>query len=309
MTSKLPTINSPTKDIEHRDTETQSSQRIPASHKKTIARVIVVSVLMFLAVWAFLIEPNRLVIHEESLAMEKWPRSVDGLRIAALSDIHAGSPFVTESKLQQVVAMTNQTKPDLIVLLGDYMVRNTWHSKEVEPEVIAKSLKGLQGPLGVYAVLGNHDWWYNGERVRTALETVGIKVIDNDVVRMEKNGHPFWLVGLADAWTGRDDIAGTSGRIPAGEPAIAITHNPDILPRLPPNFLLTLGGHTHGGQVNLPFVGRLVVPSMYGQRYAAGHIFEDGKHLFVTTGIGMSVFPVRFRVPPEIAVLTLRSTQ
>jgi predicted MPP superfamily phosphohydrolase len=90
---------------------------------------------------------------------------------------------------------------------------------------------------------------------------------------------------------------------------IALTHNPDILPRLPTLLQLTLAGHTHGGQVNIPLLGRRIVPSEFGQRYAAGHIEEAGKHLFVTTGIGTSVFPVRFRVRPEIAVLTLRSIQ
>jgi predicted MPP superfamily phosphohydrolase len=97
--------------------------------------------------------------------------------------------------------------------------------------------------------------------------------------------------------------------VPSGELIIALTHNPDIFPEIPPNVELTLAGHTHGGQVDFPLIGRIVVPSDYGQRYAAGHVEERGKHLFVTTGIGTSIFPVRFRVPPEIAVLTLRSTR
>ena len=133
--------------------------------------------------------------------------------------------------------------------------------------------------------------------------------MDNDVVRLERQGQPFWVVGIADAWSLTDDIAGTAQRVPLAEQAIALTHNPDIIRRFPPEFRLTLAGHTHGGQVNLPFLGRRIVPSEYGERYAAGHIKEDGKHLFVTTGVGTSVFPVRFRVPPEIAVLTLRSAR
>lgn len=270
---------------------------------------VVVVPLLSLGVWAFLIEPSRLVIHEETITLRGWPRSIDGLRITALSDIHAGSPFIDVEKLRNVVTKANATNPDLVVLLGDYMVRDTWHSKVVEPEVIAEALQGLRAPFGVYAVLGNHDHWYNAAKVRAALEKSEIRVLDNDVARLQKNGQVFWLVGLADAWTGRDDIAGTSQKIPGGEPAIALTHNPDILPRLPLILRLTLAGHTHGGQVNLPFIGRRIVPSEFGQRYAAGHVEEEGKHLFVTTGIGTSVFPVRFRVPPEIAVLTLWSAQ
>jgi predicted MPP superfamily phosphohydrolase len=259
----------------------------------------------FLALWAFVIEPNRLVVHEETIAMSAWPASLNGLRITALSDIHAGSPFINEEKLRVVVERTNALKPDVIVLLGDYMVRDSWHSTQMPPEMIAEALRNLKAPLGVYAVLGNHDWWFDLKRTRAAFETRGIRVVDNDVVRLEKNGTAFWLAGIADAWSQTDDIAGTAKRIPAGEPAIALTHNPDIIQRFPPTFLLTLAGHTHGGQVNLPFLGRRIVPSEFGQRYAAGHVEEDGKHLFVTTGIGTSVFPVRFRVPPEIAILTL----
>ena len=248
-------------------------------------------------------------MHNETIALSNWPSALNGIRIAALADIHAGSPFIDLDKLRQVVKRTNETTPDVIVLLGDFMVRNTWHSKEMAPEVIAEALKELHAPLGVYAVLGNHDWWYDVTRVRRALESQGIRVLDNDVVRLERNGQPLWFVGIADAWSLKDDIAGTSRKVQAGEPAIALTHNPDILPRFPPAFQLTLAGHTHGGQVNLPFLGRRIVPSEFGQRYAAGHIEEEGKHLFVTTGIGTSVFPVRFRVPPEIAVLTLISAR
>lgn len=269
----------------------------------------IVGAPLFLLLWAFVVEPNRLVVHEETITLPRWPSALNGLRVAAISDIHAGSPFIDADKLRLLVERTNATNPDAIVLLGDYMVRDTWHSTEVEPEVICETIKHLRAPLGVYAVLGNHDWWYDRVRVRAAFEAQGIRVIDNDVVRLEKNGQAFWVVGIADAWSLTDDIAGTAKRIPAGEPAIALTHNPDILPRFPPAFQLTLAGHTHGGQVNLPLLGRRIVPSMFGQRYAAGHIEEEGKHMFVTTGVGTSVFPVRFRVPPEIALLTLLSAQ
>jgi len=271
--------------------------------------VILAAPILFLGLWAFVVEPSRLIIHEETIAMKAWPSDLNGLRIAAVSDIHAGSPFIDDNKLRLLVERTNATRPDLIVLLGDYMVRDSWHSSQMQPEQIARALKSLQAPLGVYAVLGNHDWWYDVSRVRAAFETNGIRVIDNYVVRLEKNGRGFYVVGIADAWSLTDDIAGTASRVPPGEPAIAVTHNPDILPRLPLTFQLTLAGHTHGGQVNLPFIGRRIVPSEFGQRYAAGHVEEEGKHLFVTTGVGTSVFPVRFRVPPEIAVLTLVKPQ
>ena len=277
----------------------------PKRKRRLITLAILIAPFAVLGLWAFVIEPGRLIIHEKTIAMSAWPNSLNGLKIAALSDLHAGSPFIDEDKLRLVVERTNALKPDVIVLLGDYMVRDSWHSTQMSPEKIAEALSNLKAPLGVYAVLGNHDWWFDRVKVQTAFESRGIRVVDNDVVRLEKNGAAFWVVGIADAWSLTDDISGTAARIPAEEPAIALTHNPDILPRFPRTFLLTLAGHTHGGQVNLPFLGRRIVPSEYGQRYAAGHVEEDGKHLFVTTGIGTSVFPVRFRVPPEIALVTL----
>lgn len=279
------------------------------SKRKLVIAALLAAALLFPALWAFVVEPSRLVVIEKTIGMKAWPSGLNGLRIAAIADIHAGSPFIDEKKLRRLVELTNATRPDVIVLLGDYMVRDSWHSSQLQPEKIAQALKSLHASHGVYAVLGNHDWWYDVSHVRAAFAANGIRIIDNDVVRLEKNGRAFYVVGIADAWSLTDDISGTASRVPPGDPAIALTHNPDILPRLPPTFLLTLAGHTHGGQVNLPFIGRRIVPSEFGQRYAAGHVEEEGKHLFVTTGVGTSVFPVRFRVPPEIAVLTLMKAQ
>ena len=263
-------------------------------------------ILLVLGLWAFVIEPNRLVIHSETVRVKGWPNQLSGLRIAVIGDIHAGSLFINDSKLRQIVTLTNSQQPDLIVLLGDFMVQPGFLKAEVAPEKIAASLKDLQATLGVYAVLGNHDWWFNGKHVRKAFDDAGIRVIDNHVLPIEKEGNRFWLVGLGDAWTGRPAVNETFAMVPAGAPTIALTHNPDLFLQLPDRDLLLLAAHTHGGQVNLPFVGRLVVPSKYGQRFAAGLVREDSKTLFVTTGIGTSIFPVRFRVPPEIVILTIR---
>ena len=141
----------------------------PGRNRLRIAAGILCAVLLCLALWAFVIEPNSLVINEKTIELTHWPAGLDGLRIAAISDIHAGSPFIDADKLRLLVKRTNETKPDVIVLLGDYMVRESWHSTEMEPGAIAEALKELQAPLGVYAVLGNHDWWYDLTRVRAAL--------------------------------------------------------------------------------------------------------------------------------------------
>jgi predicted MPP superfamily phosphohydrolase len=262
--------------------------------------------LAVLAIWSFLIEPNRLIVHPETIQITDWPPELAGLRIAVISDIHTGAPFVNDKKLKEIVDRTNALNPDLIVLLGDYMSPNSWHSHRVEPEVTATDLKSLKAPLGVYSVLGNHDWWYNGEKVRRAFEQNGIPVLDDEVTEIKWHEKSFWLVGLADLWTRPQHIEETVAKVPPGSTIIALTHNPDIFPRLPQSVPLLIAGHTHGGQVNLPFIGTPIVPSRFGSKYTAGHVFENGHHMFVTTGIGTSILPLRFRVPPEIVILTIR---
>jgi predicted MPP superfamily phosphohydrolase len=278
--------------------------------KKRIAIIAASALLLalaFIGVWSFLIEPNRLVIREETIELPGWPQSFENLRIAVLSDLHVGSPHIDLDKLRYITLQVNAAQPDLVVLLGDFMA-SVRGGTVVEPELIAENLKGLRARHGVYAVLGNHDWWYNGKRVWGALESVGIRVLEDDVARIERDGQAIWLVGLKDAWTNLTDIPGTLRKVTDDSPTIALTHNPDLFVRIPQRIILTLAGHTHGGQVNLPFLGRIRVPSEFGQRYAAGHILEDKRHLFVTTGIGTSIIPIRFRVPPEIVVLTLKTS-
>ncbi len=281
----------------------------PARWRKTLRIAVAVILLLLgsLAFWSLMVEPGRLVVHEESIPLENWPQELSGLRIVVIADIHAGAPFIDDKKLRLIVERTNQLQPDLIVLLGDYISPNSWHSHRVEPEITAAALQDLRAPLGVYSVLGNHDWWYDGRKVRRALEQNGIKVLDNEVAEVKWRDSSFWLVGLADLWTRPQQIRETIARAPQAKPLIALTHNPDIFPRIPRSVPLLLAGHTHGGQVNLPLIGRPIEPSDFGQRYAAGHVFENDHHLFVTTGIGTSILPVRFRVPPEIVLLTLRS--
>jgi hypothetical protein len=127
------------------------------------------------------------------------------------------------------------------------------------------------------------------------------------VTELNVRGTTLWLAGLADLWTRPQHIKGTIDKIPPDRTIIALTHNPDIFPRLPERVPLLLAGHTHGGQVQLPFIGSIIEPSEYGQRYVEGHVFENNHHLFVTTGIGTSIMPVRFGVPPEIVLVTVTS--
>lgn len=273
-----------------------------------IGLTLVVLAIGFAVFWGFFVEPNRLVVRHETIQIDQWPRELSGLRIAVLADIHAGGAFIDERKLRLIVERTNQLQPEMIVICGDYISGDgRRRALPMQPDVSAGILKDLQAPLGVYSVLGNHDWWYDGRKVRAALEQNGLKVLDDEVLKLEARGTSFWLVGLADLWTRPQRIVETMDQVPENVTIIAMTHNPDIFPRLPQRVQLLLAGHTHGGQVSFPFVGSVVHPSDYGQRYARGHVVENGHHLFVTSGIGTSIISVRFGVPPEIVLLTVKS--
>jgi hypothetical protein len=270
-----------------------------------IAFITLLCLLAFLALWAFVIEPSRLVLRETRITLPSWPAGLKGLRIAAISDLHAGSPYITTEKIHQIVEKTNAAQPDLILLPGDFVIQGVKGGNFMEPEVMASALKGLRARFGVFATLGNHDWWYNGQRVKRSLENEGITDLENEAAMIERNGVALWIAGIGDKWEGAPDINMALARVPDGATVIAFTHNPDIFPSIPTRVALTIAGHTHGGQVALPIVGRPIVPSDYGERYAAGHIVEGSKHIFVTTGVGTSILPVRFRVPPEISLLTI----
>lgn len=279
----------------------------PRWHKRL--RIALIAMIMFglgLAIWAFFIEPNRLVTRRQTIAIEQWPSGLSDFKIAVLSDIHAGGRFIDEGKLRLIVERTNELQPDLIVIAGDYISGGRNHHA-MDPEVFAPVLKDFRARYGVYTVLGNHDWWFDGDRVRRALEANGMKVLDNDFAWIEAPGGSFWLAGVPDLWTRPLLVQQTIERLPEGAPMIALTHNPDIFPRLPQRVSLLLAGHTHGGQVKFPIIGTVVHTTDFGDRYEGGHVFENGHHLFVTTGIGTSILPVRFGVPPEIVLLTVKS--
>jgi len=265
---------------------------------------IVLAFIALLAIWSGYIEPRRLVVHEETLVLPGWSAALDGLRVAALSDLHVGNPYMNTARLRQIVARTNALAPDLIVLLGDFVtIRDSGHY--IEPELIAPELAALHARLGVFAVLGNHEPGRVGLRMRAALERAGIPVLDQRCVLLPG---PLALAGVADVLTRDEDPAEALAGCPDhAAPILLLTHNPDVFPEIDRRVSLTLAGHTHGGQVRLPLLGPIIVPSRYGRRYAAGHIVENGRHLFVTTGAGSAHLPLRFGVPPEIALLTLRN--
>ncbi|QKC88233.1 metallophosphoesterase [Mesorhizobium sp. NZP2234] len=277
-----------------------------------------------LGAYAAGIEPMLLAhVKRYALTPPHWPDGLK-LRVVAFADIHACRPWMTQERIASLVDDANALQPDLIVLLGDYIAGMPLVTGPVTPSQWASALSGLKAPLGVLSILGNHDWWSDGfaQRAgagpiiaRKALEKVGIPVLENDVVRLEKDGHGVWIAGLADQLAllparrgdpckGLDDLDGTLAKVGDSAPIILLAHEPDIFPTVPWRVSLTLSGHTHGGQVRL-FGYSPVVPSRFGNRYAYGHVVENDRNLIVSGGLGFSILPVRFGMRPEILQIDL----
>lgn len=273
--------------------------------------------------YGFWIEPAyRLAIAEYRLSPPNWRRG-QPLTIAALTDIHAGEPHMPLERVAEVVAATNALRPDLVVLLGDYPAAGRWVTKPIPVAETAEVLKGLRAPHGVHTVLGNHDWWDDVQvqrfrrgvpRIARTLADAGLSVLHNSATKTGFRGQGFWVAGCGSLWAfnegggqyrGANDLSRTLGAVTDRDPVILLCHEPDIFPQVPRDRVaLTLCGHTHGGQVRL-FGYSPIVPSAYGNRYARGHVEEDGKHLVVSSGIGTAVLPVRLGVPPEITLIRL----
>ena len=284
-----------------------------------LAACLVIAALLCVA-YGYFVEPHRLVITTQTIEPKGWPKELDGYKIVAIGDIHAGSNGVDNAKLRRLVTEANAQRPDLIVLLGDYVSEKNETELRMPVAEIADGLAGLSAPDGVLAVLGNHDGFTCPSCIKKEFPRVGINVLDNQVVPITTaNGGRFRVIGLPDHmqltyWKVFSDNA-KRALAPTDDhgPVIALEHSPDILEVITGDYLISkdlsliLAAHTHGGQVRFPILGAPIVSSSYGQKYTRGLIKQNGVQMFVTSGVGESILPFRFLVPPEIAVLTLRS--
>lgn len=275
--------------------------------------------------YAYFIEPSRLVVNHSTIRIKDWNATFDGFKIVMIGDVHGGSNNVTEEKLREVVAKTNEQDADIVVLLGDYVTQR----REDKPisqrglvmpvSTIADNLAGLRARHGVFAVLGNHDGWYNDASIAAELTRVGYTVLQSEMAVIEKDGKRLKILGLIDHLKLSPRWAQTSADLkPITESRgdgdlIVLQHSPDIVEvitgelSISKDLRLILAAHTHGGQVWFPILGTPLVPSSFGQKYSYGHAKANGVDMFVTSGLGTSVLPIRFLMPPEIAVLTIRT--
>ncbi len=280
-----------------------------------------------LAGYGLAVDPGyRLEVTRYSVRPPNWTPGLN-LTVGVIADVHAGGPLMPVERIRAIAERTNALKPDMVVLLGDFTANHKLKTRTVAPAEWAEALSILKAPLGVHAILGNHDWWddlaaqrsgHGPVEGRRMLERFGIPVYENDAVRLHKGGRGFWLAGLGDQLAfvkamrrrrrsrngprGVDDLPGTLAKVTDDAPVILLAHEPDIFTRVPKRVSLTLSGHTHGGQVRL-FGHSPRVPSRYGNRFAYGHIVEEGRHLVVSGGLGCSILPVRIGVPPEIVMV------
>src|SRR5580704_9821574 len=245
------------------------------------------------AVYAAAIEPDSLVVTRYAPALPGWPTGRK-LSVTVIADLHAGGPDMQLEHIRRIVDRAGALQSDIVLLLGDFIASYRFVITKVPDPAWAAELARLKAPRGTWAILGNHDWWHDLHGVRDALAGVKIPVLENDAIPL---GH--------GRYRGVDDLPLTLSRIKTDDPVLLMVHEPDIFPRVPERVALTLAGHTHGGQIRVPFLWQHFVPSRYGARFAYGHVVEDERHLIVSGGLGTSIIPARFGVPPEILHIEL----
>ena len=245
------------------------------------------------------VTPRRLAVHDVPLSPPGWPPELDGLRIAVVGDVHAGAPWVDLDRVREVVRAVVAARPDLVLLVGDHLA-DVALGRHVAPSEVAGALAGLRAAGPVVGVLGNHDWYAGGHRVRAALEEQGLPVLEESA--MEVLDGRLWVAGVGDLWERTPDVDAALAGVPDGAPVILMTHNPDVVADVPRHVLLVTAGHTHGGQIALR--GRPVhtVSERTGNRWSAG--WYPAVRMYVTSGVGSSTLPVR-NVVPEVPVLVL----
>lgn len=260
--------------------------------------------------YAYHVEPTWLAVNRIELPVRGLPQSLAGLRIAQLSDFHFG-PHIPMGYLESAVERTDAEKPDLIALTGDYIDRGPTHVRAA-----AKLFRHLKSPLGVFAVLGNHDFAIHTARgkrkhpeldrtVADALGSEGVTMLRNRGVRVERSGASLHVAGVDDLWSGAANPDAAFDSTCPKTPRVLLAHNPQTVDHLGNHRAdVILSGHTHGGQINLPRFGRLFLGKK-ARRWAAGLYPLEAGHLYVNTGVGFG-WRLRFGVRPELAVFTLK---
>lgn len=252
---------------------------------------------------------SKPVMRQMTLHMVGIPAGSRPVKVALLADIHLGNSGMTPGRLAEIIDQVNASRPDIALLAGDFITGHDARGAAERATGLTRPLTHLRAPLGVVAVLGNHDHWTAPNAVREALARAGITVLENQAVRRG----PFAVIGIGDRFSGHDDISSSlmAARRIGGVP-IVLTHSPDIVPDLPAGQPLVLAGHTHCGQVVLPWIGPLVMRApadhwrqLYNPRYRCGIVRDGGRTAIVTAGVGTGTLPIRLGAMPDWWLITL----
>jgi uncharacterized protein len=285
-------------------------RRAPRRVRKTWLRKAINTVsnlpVMVLSLMPFIFdglraEARSIRVTRRTIELAQLPVAFDGMTLAFLTDWHCSAQTPPEF-LERVVAATNELKPDLILLGGDYITEGLDYIRPVQ-----QVLRPLHASLGVYAVLGNHDYWVDRDAVAAMLQEIGIVDVTNSGRWITRGGSRLRIAGVGDLWEDRPDLHAALAGVKENERAILLSHNPDFVMRLrDPRVGLVLSGHTHGGQIHLPRLGPVITNSRYGRRLVGGLVAFDTFQVYVSRGLGTVMVPMRRECPPEIALLTLR---
>lgn len=242
------------------------------------------------------------IVRKTHVSLPGWPAGQPPVRAVLISDLHVAGPDMPPERLARIVEQVNALAPDIVMIAGDLVSDKPFATRRYDADAAVAPLRQLRAPLGALAVLGNHDHWRNTAAFRRAVPATGVTLLTNQAVRRG----PLTIGGIDDEITRHADVAKTMRAMDAlPGPGLVLSHSPDIVPLLPARIPLVLAGHTHCGQIRLPLIGRISTASRYGERYACGRIEEAGRTILVTAGLGTSIVPLRYGVPPDLWIVTL----
>lgn len=250
----------------------------------------------------FVVEPRMVEIVETTVRVKGLAAGLQGFRICQITDVHHGGAISLEY-IEKVVEEANNLAPDLVVLTGDYIDTG---KKYMAPAI--EALSGLKARCGTIAILGNHDYIHARSYAEDVIASHGIPLLRNSHMYVEANGAALCVAGVADLLEDTPDAKEALKGVDPSIPRLLLSHHPDYAEDLPASERvdLVLSGHTHGGQVRLPFGLAPVVPSNYGQKYSGGLVrLSSATQVYVSRGIGVSLIPVRFNCPPELTLIKL----
>lgn len=274
------------------------------------------AVLAWIAFWQ---EPRSTTLASLEVAAPAWPADVEPVRVVFLSDIHVDGAHTGRARVAALVQAVNLLEPDVILLGGDYIGGMLWQAgpmgaprakrsavSTARDEAALAELSRLQARYGVFAVIGNHDCWWDCVRMREILEDAGIVVLSNEAREVARPGaHSFWIAGIADGQTQSPQFEQAASQVPEGAAVLMVMHNAGLFDWEQDRFPVQFAGHTHAGQVRFPLIGAPVRMSRHTEDTADGFTIENGRVLIVSHGFGEVGLPVRFGAPPQIMIVRL----